>query len=174
MDGPPMAVEFARISADGRLTLVIHPGSPAQRTYWAESQLTDLGEARENLRAREGTRLEFISTTSADVARDSAADAAAIKVYDWLSSQLHALKAAVWTGLKSNWFDRRGTEFTPESALKYLQELEGETADKAREYISCTPSQIQTPLRSRIRQELHWDDAELPPGLFEMSDTKRT
>jgi hypothetical protein len=28
-------VEFARISEDGRLTLVIHPGSAEQQTYWA-------------------------------------------------------------------------------------------------------------------------------------------
>jgi hypothetical protein len=33
-DGPPLPVEFARISGDGRLTLVIHPGSKEQQTLW--------------------------------------------------------------------------------------------------------------------------------------------
>jgi hypothetical protein len=48
-DGPALPIEFARISNDKRLTLVIQPGSPDQRTYWALSEFDDLKAARANL-----------------------------------------------------------------------------------------------------------------------------
>src|SRR5437870_1628490 len=55
-DGPALPIEFARISGDKRLTLVIHPGSPEettpdQRTYWALSELENLTAARKNLQS---------------------------------------------------------------------------------------------------------------------------
>jgi hypothetical protein len=53
-DGPALPIEFVRISGDNCLTLVIHPGSPEQTTYWAVSECESLAEARKNLRMREG------------------------------------------------------------------------------------------------------------------------
>lgn len=55
-DGPSLPIEFARISQDDRLTLVIQPGSAGQSTYWAVSEFTDLKEARQNLKTREKTK----------------------------------------------------------------------------------------------------------------------
>ncbi len=53
-------MEFARISQDGRLTLVINLGSDDQLTYWALSEFTALDAARSNLRERESARLADI------------------------------------------------------------------------------------------------------------------
>lgn len=60
LDGPRLPIEFARISRDGRLTLVIHPSSDDQPTYWAVSELTTLDAARKNLRERESAGLADI------------------------------------------------------------------------------------------------------------------
>lgn len=63
VDGPQIPIEFARISADGRLTLVICPECPEVnevRTLWAVADHKDLKEAMENLREREDTSPERI------------------------------------------------------------------------------------------------------------------
>lgn len=61
-DGPMLPVEFARISSDKRLTLVIHPGSEDVRTYYAVSKYNKLDAAIMDLAERERTarRLENI------------------------------------------------------------------------------------------------------------------
>src|SRR5436190_1350463 len=54
-DGPRLPIEFARISRDGRVTLVVLPGAEDQPVYWALSEFDDLHDARGNLKEREGT-----------------------------------------------------------------------------------------------------------------------
>jgi hypothetical protein len=61
LNGPFLPLEFARISKDGRPTLVIHPHAAQVRTYWAISRFDDLGDAIENLRKREGTNTKCIA-----------------------------------------------------------------------------------------------------------------
>ena len=53
-DGPLLPVEFARVSQDGRLTLVIVESDEVdeQRALWALSGFSDIESAIENLRAR--------------------------------------------------------------------------------------------------------------------------
>lgn len=58
-DGPKLPIEFARISSDKRITLVIHTHyfedeSKWVTTYWNNLDVSDIDEARENLRQREG------------------------------------------------------------------------------------------------------------------------
>src|SRR5215813_3106795 len=65
-DGPRLPIEFARISQDNRLTLVIQPGSTDQATYWSLSELTDLEPARQNLKARERTASKDIHAVLRD------------------------------------------------------------------------------------------------------------
>jgi hypothetical protein len=64
-DGPPLPIEFARISLDQRLTLVIHPGSKDQRTLWASALSQELEAVRANLRDREGTSPQLIHSATA-------------------------------------------------------------------------------------------------------------
>lgn len=178
-DGPALPIEFARISGDKRLTLVIHPGSPEeptpdQRTYWAFSELENLTAARKNLQAREDAKyLDDIHSVTIDGQEEGEIkpDISA-RIREWLTDRQGVL-AAIWTGLPSNWpQQRKGKEFTREDGIRYLRELEGErdrakaAYDRAREYITKAPSQIQTPVRKMMRDERGWEDAALPEILF--------
>jgi hypothetical protein len=167
-----LPIEFARISQDGRLTLVIHPGSADQPTYWAYSECTTLGEARENVRAREHSRLADIHYVLRD---DNAAQGVPLeignRVREWLGQ--HAdIQGVVWAGLPSNWIDKRGRNFTPEDAVHFLQELETArdrakaTYERAREYIANAPPLIDTAVRRALRAR-GLEDARLPAILFE-------
>jgi hypothetical protein len=171
-DGPALPIEFARISRDGRLTLVIHPGSPELRTYWAISEFPTLIEARENLTTREGADLKDIHSATAQDPKEAATSEAAARITVWLKNQ-EDLQAAIWTGLSSNWNHRRGRPFTPEDAAEYLRELE-EAKDqataayeRAREYMRNAPPQTQTRVRKMMQRKKGWEDAALPAVLFE-------
>jgi hypothetical protein len=167
-DGPELPIEFARISGDRRLTLVLHPGSPNQRTYWSPSMFETLEAARENLKVREGTVPKHIhSLTNSGQAVVEIDRVIAAAIHDWLDTKQH-LNAAIWTGLPSNWNERRGQQFSPEDAVAHATELESTQAeyDRAREYVSNAPAQIQTPARRLLRERKGWIDAALSPSLF--------
>lgn len=171
-DGPTLPIEFARISQDERLTLVIHPDSADQPTYWAFSEFTTVEEARDNLRARENSKLADIhhvlrdGRTAEGVPREIAN-----RVGEWLARRPD-IQGVVWTGLPSNWIDKRGRDFTPEDAVDFLQELEAArdrakaTYERAREYIANAPPLIDTAVRRALRAR-GWEDARLPEVLFE-------
>ena len=53
-NGPFLPIEYARISSNGELTLVLHPGVRGVRTLWAYSAFQNLNKAIKNLRDREG------------------------------------------------------------------------------------------------------------------------
>jgi hypothetical protein len=178
-DGPALPIEFARISGDKRLTLVINSGSreqptPDQQTYWALSEFGDLKVARENLQAREGTASKHIRSLTADGQQKVAVNPEiSARIGKWLKAHPN-LEAAIWTGLPSNWNSgQKGRKFKVEDAVQYLSELEhaGDEAratyDRAREYVINAPSQIQTPVRRMIRERKGWQDAQLPTILFE-------
>jgi hypothetical protein len=155
-DGPRLPIEFARISKDGRLTLVTYPGAEPQPTLWAESGLTDLGAARENLRAREGKtcRLNSIhALTRAGGSSEAGLDRATREsVAEWLETRPN-LDAAIWTGLSSNWREERCREYSVDDALAYLRSLHGQQRQSAAEYIAKAPQQVQTALRVRAKAE---------------------
>jgi hypothetical protein len=175
-DGPALPIEFARISSDKRLTLVIFPGSPDQHTYWALSEFDGLKAARENLQAREGTTSKHIRSLTADGQEEGAVDPKiSASIREWLAGH-QSLHAAIWTGLISNWWEKRGKQFTPEDAVAYLRELESQrdqakaNYDRAREYIRNAPLQIQTTVRRMMQVEKGWEDAKLPTILFERAE----
>lgn len=171
-DGPRLPIEFARISKDGRLTLIIHPASEDQTTYWALSEFTTLGQARRNLSERENARFSDIHF----LLRNGQAAATSLpevieRMRNWLAQHTE-LHTVIWTGLSSNWTKKRGRDFTSEDAVRYLVELQAARDqattiyDRAREYVRNTPPNIQTAVR-RAMFEQGWDDAELPTVLFE-------
>jgi hypothetical protein len=111
-DGPTLPIEFARISKDGRLTLVILPGSEDQGTYWAMSDFASFDEARRDLSEREGTKISDIHFSVKDQGNESKPSSdIGHRVRTWLAER-EGLRAAVWTGLPNNWTEKRGQEFT--------------------------------------------------------------
>ncbi|OFW02799.1 MAG: hypothetical protein A3H94_03650 [Acidobacteria bacterium RIFCSPLOWO2_02_FULL_60_20] len=181
-DGPELQIEFARISSDGRLTLVLHPNptATAQKTYWASSQFADIEQARENLRLREG-RCGLKEIHACAIAEegnrlhwsaDEIPTEVKTKIGAWLSSKKEVVQAAVWTGLRTNWEEKRGRTFTTDDAVSYLTELRRHAADakvvidRAEEYLRNAPDQLQTEVRDRMRA-VGWRDNPLPDILYE-------
>lgn len=169
-DGPSLPLEFARISRDGRLTLVIYPPAPSLITYWALSAFNELPEARTNLSEREGTSPSWIHSLSASE-HTTENMPAAHPIRLWLKTHSD-IDAVIWTGLENNWTEKRGVPFSPEDAVTYLTELETQRPanaavyDRAREYVTNAPTLIQTEVRRRLQKE-GWNDATLPDVLFE-------
>jgi hypothetical protein len=155
-DGPSLPIEFARISGDGRLTLVLHPGAAEVRTLWTLASHDQLERAIENLRLREGTTTEGIGFVTAlgSQGRCAVIPEARALIKAWAREK--NLDAAIWTDLPSNFAEKRGHGFTDETALTYLRSLRGPVLEAAREYIVKAPSQVRTRLRQRVEADLGW------------------
>jgi hypothetical protein len=122
-DGPFLPIEFARISSDGRLTLVIHPESSEVQTYWAVSAYDTINDAREDLRKREAassiSAIHCVQLAGTKAEIDARTESSMLS---WLRNHT-AVEAAVLTGLNSNWTKLRGQRFTVDDAMRYLSEL---------------------------------------------------
>jgi len=171
-DGPTLPIEFARISEDERLTLVIHPGSPLQATYWALSELTDLTEARRNLMEREGCRsLRRIPYVCRDDASPEIPREVDTQLKDWLPKH-NEVEAVIWTALETNWDEKFHRDFSPQDAVRYLERLDAGRKrtkvayERAKEYITNAPPLIQTKVRALMRDK-GWHDAKLSDLFFE-------
>jgi len=120
-DGPLLPIEFARITLDGRLSLVIYKDETRDRrvkdvqVLWVEAQDTDLDQAKKNLAYREfpglanfqnqpnfNKRLE--RTVGSVLIQDpSPPDEYVRRIKEWGTTK--ELDAVVWTALRSNWDD---------------------------------------------------------------------
>lgn len=159
-DGPSLPVEFARISRDGSLTLVVVPDYPHHvTTLWSVSAHQELEPAIRNLATREciTENLASIHGVRKDGSRTGSVDERiASIVLDWLLAR-PTLGAAIWTGLgtqPSRWRDRGYAEgFTPDNALSYLRSVQDDETHPVHEYMRRTPAQIRTPVRQRASEE---------------------
>jgi len=158
--GPRLPVEFCRVSANGRLTLVIDEAFGAScATYSTLSAIGDLGAAIENLRLREdmpGAKgvgfVDLASGRHSDTAMQRHPQAvAAIKAW----AQANGRDAAIWTALACN-FDKPEKPpepFSVEAAIRYLETLETLEAPKlsaALGYIRSAPPEVKTPVRDAV------------------------
>lgn len=171
-DGPSLPVEFARISGGGRLTLVLFPSAEERATYWAVSNLSELVDARSNLAEREGSSIDavdFYARAPSGREQRSGDHMVTETVCDWLEAH-DDLDAAIWTGLASNWRSKRGSDFSVDDALSYVDELRGPELDGARDYITRAPRNIDTPVRRTMRAR-GWHDIALPAELFAASES---
>jgi hypothetical protein len=166
-----MPIEFARISKDGRLTLVIcdesdHPSVTEVPTLWACSCHTELGAARCDLREREQTprifSIGFLTTRRDDDRTDILTEKQLEGVRRWARHK--RLDALVWTDLRSNWDkppkefrDKVRQPFNEDNVISYLRSLQGEELCKAEKYIRFAPEQVRTLIRPRIEEELGWE-----------------
>lgn len=156
-DGPFIRVEFARQSTDGRITLVIENDAVPVRSMWAVMDGNDLKAAKEALRAREGTKIEYIGEWKPGA--EAPSDIPCLS--EWASS--HGVEAVIWTALKPK-FEDKDCVPTVEQVVTYLQSLEGRKRDNAERYVRLAPRQIDTAYRRRIEAELGWTPRDTWPA----------
>jgi len=154
-----LPLEFSRVSQSrqGALTLVIDPENGEHcPTSFANSSRNLLADAICDLRCREGTisrRIGFVDLVSG---------AERSNVYPGLGDMLRCwaeergFASVVWTDLPSNFNEDDRGPFTVESATEYLRGLNPDGARRAREYITCTPANVVTPLRRHLENSDWW------------------
>jgi len=161
-NGPHLSVEFSRVSENGCLTLVIDPANGARcQTYSAVSAFSDLHEAVENLRLREGLpnvngigfadRIIGQRCTKAIERHPRAIET----IEAWADA--NGFDAAIWTALAGGFEDRTGEPFSVEAAIRYLEALDAPTLDKALNYIRRAPDEVRTPVRAAVTAR--WPEA---------------
>jgi len=158
--GPELPVEFARTSQDGRMTLVLTEGAPPVPTRWVELGYAKAEQAQEALAGREGSGIESIGLWPGPAPKNTTGAEA---IAAWAKGL--GVDAVVWSALKPKFLGVFGQ--VPENAeavLAYLRGLEGDTLDKAREYVTRAPADVRTPFRAAIEAELGWLPSE-DPGL---------
>lgn len=157
-NGPMLPIEFARISKDGRLTLVITKDVIEVKTYFAISNYKTLEEAVLNLAVREGCGRKQIG--SYDKSKNTFSKEVFFEknILDWINNT--DINAVIWTNLAEKWDfkndDGKVIEIVPNERVDYLKKLRNHKRALAEEYIRRTPTQIKSHYRSLIEKELGW------------------
>ncbi len=149
-DGPFLPIEYTRKSQDGRLTLVINPGSKNVRTLWALMDTQNLEEAKTSLKIREGIRREDIGSIDKTGTPD---DSINKTIVSWANSI--DIDSVIWTNLKPKFNEEKKTP-TLSDALEYVAGLDINIRQHAEEYIRKTPQQIDTDYRKAFEKEFGW------------------
>lgn len=149
--GPILPIEFARISNDGRLTLVITEKGTEITTLYASSIYQDLDEAIFNLAVRECSGKKSIGYYDKNNnAFFSINLNIKSNIEEWIKQT--DFDAVIWTDLPE--------KLESKDPLEYLKSLTGNKSTSAEEYIRRTPTQIKTALRTKIEEELNWKSIE--------------
>lgn len=158
-DGPFLPIEFARISKDGRLTLVITAKGTIVPTLYALSNYKTIDEAVLDLAIREGSGRKSIGVY--DKAKDEFLPnnfKHTKEITEWIKNR--DFDAVIWTNLSEKWEitnDKNEIrEIDCSKRLDYLKELKGATSALAEQYIRKTPKQVITEYREKIEEELKW------------------
>ena|SRR3990167_253307 len=148
-DGPNLPIEFARKSADGRLTLVITPGAKPVPVLWAVLDVGSIEDAIACLAGREGP-MGGMPTAERNIGRYPGGDESpeALEIDAWQSGRDFA--GVVWTALRPNFTNRAGGVPLLSDAQDHLASLSGPAAACAQNYIRNAPAQIATEYRAAI------------------------
>jgi hypothetical protein len=152
-DGPTLPIEFARESADGRITLVLCDGVRAVQSYWCLLSVEDVSEGILVLAYREG----ITSRIAKDIGRWNSVDdkshgMCSAEIAKWAKTQ--GLDGVVWTNLSCGLRASRGAMPTEEDVLAHLTQLSGEQLESAKHYVEMAPAQIDTGYRGAIVSSL--------------------
>lgn len=157
-DGPFLPVEFARQSADNRITLVIvrWPTVPVMRSLWAILNVETIEDAVETLRKRELIPAKNVSKHIGRWRKDEqlSDDPIAETIHDW-ARQLE-LDGVVWTDLPPKFENQNGRVPSVEEVIRYLDFLQGDERKLAKQYVQMAPLQIDTTYRREIETRLGW------------------
>jgi hypothetical protein len=150
--GPDLPIEFARTSQDGRLTLVLTEGTAAMPTQWVELGYAKPEQAQEALAGREGSGIDSIGLWPGPAPKNAVG---AERIADWAQAQ--GIDAVVWTALKPKFDGVFGQPpQSADAAVSYLRQLDGQTLDKAREYVMRAPVDMRTAFRAAFEAQLGW------------------
>jgi hypothetical protein len=154
-NGPLLPLEFSRVSETrkGALTLVIDPQyGTLCKTAYAVSTRRDPADAIADLRSREGTLMKRVGFYFANRSRTCEP-----KVPESIASWAAEMRfdVVVWTGLSSNFKDKKKEDYSVAAASRHIQSLSLEGKSMAAEYVWRAPAFVQTPLRIAL-QTLPW------------------
>jgi hypothetical protein len=163
-DGPELPIELARVSDDGRLTLVLREGVADVQTLWAVLSDRELEATRQQLAQRERTVPALIGSLdrSGGGCLDSipGADPSVLaRLASWLSDR--QLDALIWTGLPSNFEERTGRPLSVDAAVRYLEQLPDDVRRVAEQYVRRAPRQVRTHIRQGLERDLGWTAAAI-------------
>ncbi|MDR6871126.1 hypothetical protein J2Y55_002134 [Bosea sp. BE125] len=145
-DGPSLPLEFARQSADNRMTLVLVDMDHHTPTLWVELDATSLDQAVSALAEREGVPNKRVIGRWPNDGEEQYLHQSAIA--EWAIGK--GLTGVVWTALPPGMKGCRGTVPTLAEMKTYLVALSGLERSGAIEYIHRAPRQIATPYRSEL------------------------
>jgi len=159
--GPLLPVEFARQSANKRITLVICPGLTRVPTRWAILDVTDIHSAKCALAEREWDRAlnnpgwieENIGYWDRRTGARHGMEADAIALW----GEAQPIVGAVWTSLPCKFNGENRTMPSEDEVILSLRTLEMEQLALAEEYVRKAPREVDTAYRRRIARELGWD-----------------
>lgn len=152
-DGPALSMEFVRHSGQtagkDRLTLVLTTPGPVITSRWTTLEVSDIEEAKNALRKREGCALRDIGFYPGGSSNEFA-----IEIAEWAKTK--NLKGVVWTALPPKFANEDGRVPTQDEALAFLSGLTGEPKALAEEYVRMAPLSVQTPYRAAFEREFGW------------------
>lgn len=152
-DGPSLPIEFARESADGRITLVLCEGVKLVPACWAMLNVDDVANAICALAEREGiTRRIAHDIGQWDLVGGKMYGMYATAIAAWARGK--ALDGVVWTNLPCGFRERRGCMPTQSEIVNHLASLSSDALERAMEYVKMTPRQIDTTYRKAITIQL--------------------
>ncbi len=149
-DGPSLPIEYARQSKDGRLTLVIVPGLPEVASLWIELDCSNLEQAIEALRVREGMPTGFNVGRWPSQKQYSSSGA----IGAWAIAK--GITGVVWTALPAKFRNQSSRVPTRAEAIEHFNSLSPDARLVAKNYVQRTPNQVRTQLRDAFEQELGW------------------
>jgi hypothetical protein len=154
-DGPMLPIEFARISNDGRLTLVIVEGKKEVQTLYVISKFKELDHAILDLSIRESCGRNKIGCFVKSDGKFYSKSNIHNNIESWIKRK-NEIEAVIWTDLQMNFKEKIGVELSVKNAINYLRNLPADVKVKAEQYIRETPSAIDTILRRSFEKELKW------------------
>ena len=159
-DGPILPIEFARISSNSRLTLVLKNNAKQVQVLWNYIDTEDFNVARENLREREDTpnieRIGFVNIMNNT--KTNRNENITRLIIEWAKKK--ELDAVIWTDLGTKFKDKINLKLNLENIISYLGSLPPDKQELAKEYFVKAPEQIKTEYRNDIQETLNWKKRE--------------
>lgn len=153
-EGPMLPIEFARISQDQRLTLVIRPSSKKVKVLYIESEFKELNRAIKNLQEREGCTdpksIGFMNFTDGSFNIKRTPEEIKQELSKWNTTKNY--DAIIWTDLGQNFKNNTGMEYDVHNAKIFLAGLKPKEYESAKNYILKAFDQIRTQNRKQLTQ----------------------